>query len=88
MTVARRFSQLDVFTSVPLLGNPLAVVHDAAGLGDEQMAALARWTNLSETTFLLPPKDQSADYLVRIFTPVSDWNTASVHQKQPPARMA
>ena len=72
MTVPRRFSQLDVFTSVPLLGNPLAVVHDAAGLGDEQMAALARWTNLSETTFLLPPKDPSADYLVRIFTPVSE----------------
>jgi PhzF family phenazine biosynthesis protein len=72
MTVPRRFSQLDVFTSVPLLGNPLAVVHDAAGLGDEQMAALARWTNLSETTFLLPPKDPSADYFVRIFTPVSE----------------
>ena len=72
MTISRRFSQLDVFTSVPLLGNPLAVVHDAEGLGDEQMAALARWTNLSETTFLLPPRDPSADYLVRIFTPVSE----------------
>ena len=72
MTTMRRFSQLDVFTSVPLLGNPLAVVHDAAGLGEEQMAALARWTNLSETTFLLPPKDPSADYLVRIFTPVGE----------------
>jgi PhzF family phenazine biosynthesis protein len=72
MGVARRFSQIDVFTSVPLLGNPLAVVHDAAGLSDEQMAALARWTNLSETTFLLPPKDPSADYLVRIFTPLSE----------------
>lgn len=72
MAVARRFSQLDVFTSVPLLGNPLAVVHDAAGLGDEQMAALARWTNLSETTFLLPPKDPTADYLAHIFTPVSE----------------
>ena len=72
MSVARRFSQLDVFTSVPMLGNPLAVVHDAAGLGDEQMASLARWTNLSETTFLLPPKDPSADYLLRIFTPLSE----------------
>ena len=72
MTIPRCFSQLDVFTSEPLLGNPLAVVHDAAGLGDEQMAALARWTNLSETTFLLPPKDPAADYLVRIFTPVSE----------------
>lgn len=70
--VARRFSQLDVFTSIAMLGNPLAVVHDATGLGDEQMAAMARWTNLSETTFLLPPKDPSADYLVRIFTPLSE----------------
>ena len=51
----RRFSQLDVFTAVPLRGNPLAVVHDADGLSDAQMADFARWTNLSETTFLLPP---------------------------------
>ncbi len=65
----RRFDQLDVFTAVPLRGNPLAVVHDAAGLDDEQMAAFARWTNLSETTFLLPPTDAQADYSVRIFTP-------------------
>lgn len=72
MTAQRRFSQLDVFTAVPLLGNPLAVVHDAAGLSDERMAALARWTNLSETTFLLPPRDPSADYLVRIFAPVGE----------------
>lgn len=68
----RRFSQLDVFSSVPLLGNPLAVVHDAEGLSDEQMAALARWTNLSETTFLLPAEDSSADYRVRIFTPAEE----------------
>lgn len=65
----RRFSQLDVFTDTPLRGNPLAVVHDAAGLSDAQMAAFARWTNLSETTFLLPPDDAQADYRVRIFTP-------------------
>ena len=65
----RRFDQLDVFTAVPLLGNPLAVVHDAEGLDDERMAAFARWTNLSETTFLLPPTDAAADYRVRIFTP-------------------
>ena len=65
----RRFSQLDVFTSVPLRGNPLAVVHDAQGLTDAQMADIARWTNLSETTFLLPPDDAEADYRVRIFTP-------------------
>ena len=66
---ARRFTQVDVFTDTPLLGNPLAVVHDAEGLTDAQMAAFARWTNLSETTFLLPPTDPAADYRVRIFTP-------------------
>lgn len=66
---ARRFHQLDVFTAVPLRGNPLAVVHDAAGLDDATMAAFARWTNLSETTFLLTPADPAADYRVRIFTP-------------------
>lgn len=65
----RRFHQLDVFTAVPLKGNPLAVVHDAQGLSDETMAAFARWTNLSETTFLLPPTAPAADYRVRIFTP-------------------
>jgi PhzF family phenazine biosynthesis protein len=65
----RRFSQVDVFTDTPTRGNPLAVVHDAQGLGDAEMAAFARWTNLSETTFLLPPTDPAADYRVRIFTP-------------------
>ena len=65
----RRYAVLDVFTATPLLGNPLAVVIDADGLSDTQMAACARWTNLSETTFLLPPTDPSADYRVRIFTP-------------------
>jgi len=69
MTTARRFSQVDVFTRQPLRGNPLAVVHDAQGLDDATMAAVARWTNLSETTFLLPPDDPGADYRVRIFTP-------------------
>ena len=64
-----KFTQVDVFTDVPLLGNPLAVVHDAQDLSDAQMAAFARWTNLSETTFLLPPTDPAADYRVRIFTP-------------------
>jgi len=63
------FTQVNVFSVDPLGGNPLAVVHDAEGLHDEQMAALARWTNLSETTFLLPPTDPGADYYVRIFTP-------------------
>lgn len=65
----RRFTQLDVFTATPLKGNPLAVVHDAQDLSDAQMAAFARWTNLSETTFLLPPTAPQADYRVRIFTP-------------------
>ena len=73
MPTPRRFSQLDVFTAVALRGNPLAVVHDAQGLSDAQMAAFARWTNLSETTFLLPPDPgaaaDGADYRVRIFTP-------------------
>jgi PhzF family phenazine biosynthesis protein len=65
----RRFSQIDVFTDEPYLGNPVAVVHDAEGLDDETMHRFARWTNLSETTFLLPPTDPGADYRVRIFTP-------------------
>ncbi len=63
------FSQVDVFGSRPLVGNPVAVVHDASGLDDDQMAAFASWTNLSETTFLLPPEDAGADYRLRIFTP-------------------
>lgn len=69
MTHTFRFHQLDVFTDTPMLGNPLAVVHGADALTDEQMAAFARWTNLSETTFLLAPVDPAADYRVRIFTP-------------------
>lgn len=66
--MTRRFSQVDVFSDRPLRGNPVAVVHDADGLTDDQMAAFARWTNLSETTFLLPPTDPAADYRLRIFT--------------------
>jgi PhzF family phenazine biosynthesis protein len=65
----RPFSQVDVFTSVPYRGNPVAVVHDADGIDDEKMRRFAAWTNLSETTFLLPPSDGAADYRVRIFTP-------------------
>lgn len=65
----RPFKQIDVFTATPYFGNPLAVVLDAAGLDDAAMRRFANWTNLSETTFLLPPKDPSADYAVRIFTP-------------------
>lgn len=62
------YKQLDVFSEVPLKGNPLAVVFGADGISDERMAAFANWTNLSETTFLLKPRHPEADYRVRIFT--------------------
>ena len=62
------FQQVDVFSSQPLLGNPLAVVIAADALSDAQMAAFANWTNLSETAFLLEPRSPGADYRVRIFT--------------------
>jgi PhzF family phenazine biosynthesis protein len=65
----RPFKQIDVFTSTPYFGNPLAVVLDGAGLDDAAMQRFAAWTHLSETTFLLPPTDPAADYRVRIFTP-------------------
>lgn len=65
----RRFSQVDVFTDTPLRGNPVAVVHDSAGLTTEQMQAFTNWTNLSEATFLGPPTHPDADYSVRIFCP-------------------
>ncbi len=68
----RRFSQVDVFTGEPYRGNPVAVVHEAIGIDDETLLRFAQWTNLSETTFLLPPSDPAADYRVRIFTPVSE----------------
>jgi PhzF family phenazine biosynthesis protein len=64
-----RFSQVDVFSAEPMLGNPVAVVHDADGLSDDDMARFARWTNLSETTFLLEPTRAGADYRLRIWTP-------------------
>lgn len=63
-----RFKQVDVFTAVPFKGNPLAVVFDADDLDDTQMQTIARWTNLSETTFLVKPTEPAADYRVRIFT--------------------
>ncbi len=69
MTQLRAFKQVDVFTSSPLNGNPLAVILDATGLSDEQMQVTARWTNLSETTFVVPADNPAADYCVRIFTP-------------------
>jgi PhzF family phenazine biosynthesis protein len=71
------FQQVDVFTSQPMLGNPLAVVIGADALSDTQMAAFANWTNLSETTFLLEPRMTSADYRVRIFTPKQELSFAA-----------
>jgi PhzF family phenazine biosynthesis protein len=68
----RAYKVVDVFTERPLLGNPVAVVLDAQGLDTEAMQAIARWTNLSETTFLLPPTTPDADYRLRIFTPRSE----------------
>jgi PhzF family phenazine biosynthesis protein len=70
--VPRQFRQVDVFTDTAYLGNPVAVVLGAEGLSDERMQAFANWTNLSETTFVLPPRAREADYLVRIFTPGSE----------------
>ena len=64
-----RYNTVDVFTKTPLKGNALAVVHDATGLSDAAMQKFAHWTNLSETTFLLPPTNPQADYRVRIFFP-------------------
>jgi PhzF family phenazine biosynthesis protein len=68
----RAFAQVDVFSTAPLAGNPVAVVLDGDGLTDEEMQRFARWTNLSETTFVLAPTTAEADYRVRIFTPVSE----------------
>jgi PhzF family phenazine biosynthesis protein len=65
----RPYQQVDVFTTTPYWGNPLAVVLDGRGLDDHEMQRFARWTNLSETTFLLPPTQTGADYRARIFTP-------------------
>ena len=68
VSAVRPFEQIDVFSPDGRSGNPVAVVVDAEGLPDETLAAFANWTNLSETTFLLPPRDPVADYRVRIFT--------------------
>jgi PhzF family phenazine biosynthesis protein len=65
----RPFAQVDVFTATPYAGNPVAVVLDGTDLSTDEMQRSARWTNLSETTFVLPPTTPEADYLVRIFTP-------------------
>src|SRR5438034_120952 len=69
--VQRPFRQVDVFTTTPYAGNPVAVVLDGEGLTTEEMEQFTRWTNLSETTFVLPPSSPQADYRVRIFTSAS-----------------
>jgi PhzF family phenazine biosynthesis protein len=68
----RPFSQVDVFTRTAYSGNPVAVVLDALGLDAERMQRVAHWINLSETTFVLPPRASDADYRVRIFTPTGE----------------
>jgi PhzF family phenazine biosynthesis protein len=70
--MSRKYKVVDVFTAQPLLGNPVAVVLDAEGLDGATMQQIARWTNLSETTFVLPPTRLEADYRLRIFTPGSE----------------
>jgi len=69
---SRGFSQVDAFTAVPYGGNPVAVVLDADGLDTQSMQRFAHWTNLSETTFVLPALDEAADYRLRIFTPARE----------------
>jgi len=68
----RAYKIVDAFSARPFLGNPVAVVLDAEGLDTADMQAIARWTNLSETTFLMPPEHPDADYRLRIFTPLSE----------------
>lgn len=68
----RAYCVVDVFTTLPMQGNPVAVVLDAEGLSAQDMQTMARWINLSETTFVLPASDKRADYRLRIFTPVSE----------------
>lgn len=72
----RPFAEVDVFTTAPYQGNPVAVVLDGTGLSKAEMQRFASWMNLSETTFVLPPEDPDADYGVRIFTPVAELSFA------------
>lgn len=74
--MSRDFKIVDVFSSTPLKGNPVAVVLDAEGLNTTQMQAIAGWTNLSETTFLLPPTQPGATYKLRIFSPRNELDFA------------
>lgn len=70
--MTRRYTVVDVFSAVATRGNPVAVVLDAAGLDAQSMQHIARWLNLSETTFVLPPTVAGADYRLRIFTPANE----------------
>lgn len=70
--MSRKFKVVDAFSAKPFLGNPVAVVLDAGGLSDAEMQAIAGWTNLSETTFVLPPTRADADYRLRIFNPSAE----------------
>ena len=80
--MSRAYKIVDVFTSTPLRGNPLAVVLDADDLDTETMQAVAAWTNLSETTFVLPPSSPKADYRLRIFTPRSELPLQAIRRSQ------
>ena len=76
----RDFQQVDVFSEVPLKGNPVAVVLGADGMSTEAMLDFTRWMNLSESTFLLEPTDPAADYRVRIFTPAEELPFAGIRR--------
>ena len=80
----RPFTQVDVFTTTPYAGNPVAVVLDGEGLTTEEMQRFAHWTNLSETTFVLPPSDPDADYRVRIFTTAAATAASSTRIRELP----
>jgi PhzF family phenazine biosynthesis protein len=84
--MSRAFRQVDVFAPGPQPGNPVAVVHDADRLTDQQMQTFAHWTNLSETTFLLRPTQPGADYRVRIFTPQRELPFAAIPRSARPTR--
>lgn len=78
------FKQVDVFTSQAFKGNPVAVIMDASTLTSEQMQAIANWTNLSETTFVLPATDSQADYQVRILLHKVSCHLQDIPQLVPP----
>ncbi|SMX68222.1 phenazine biosynthesis protein PhzF family [Brevibacterium aurantiacum] len=82
----RAFAQVDVFSADPYRGNPVAVILDAEGLSETDMARIANWTNLSETTFVLPPTNPDADYRLRIFTPARELPFAGISDSRARSR--